>query len=120
MSLSKTRSAGEKEVFQDFLDEEAMELIKSVVEDHPGKNIHIVPKEAARKVLTPERMRMIEALREEEFASIRELARELKRDVKNVSDDLEILWNHSIVDFEEEGQSKKPRIKPDRIIVEPL
>ena len=107
--------------FRKFLDDDRIELIKRLIEDNEDKSIHVLPKEVAREVLTEKRMEIITVLRENEISSKRDLARELDRDIKNVSNDLDILWKYSVIDYEDgEGTSKIPVLAADEIIVEPL
>ena len=107
--------------FQNFLDDDRIELIEQLIEDNEDKSIHILPKEVAREVLTEKRMEVITILREKEISSKRGLARELDRDIKNVSNDLDVLWKHSVIDYEDgKGTSKVPVLAADEIIVEPL
>lgn len=107
--------------FQNFLDEDRIELIKQLIENNEDKSIHVLPKEVAREVLTEKRMEIITVLRESEISSKRGLARELDRDIKNVSNDLDVLWKYSVVDYEDgKGTSKVPVLAADEIIVEPL
>lgn len=63
---------------------------------------------------------IIDFLRENEANSVRGLARELKFDKKNVSEDLNLLARLEVVTFDESGRSKSPRLKKDHIFVEPL
>lgn len=110
-----------KSGFENFLDEDRIELVKQLIEDNEDKSIHILPKEVAREVLTEKRMEIITVLREKEISSKRDLARELNRDIKNVSNDLDVLWKHSVIDYEDgKGTSKVPVLASDEIIVEPL
>ncbi len=121
MTSTVEREVSREEEFQDLLDEDRMGLIKRVIEESDEESVYILPKEVAREVLTEERMRIIETLREEEVSSKRDLARKLDRDIKNVSNDLDLLWKHSVIGYEKgEGNSKIPKLSADEIIVEPL
>ena len=74
----------------------------------------------ARKLLTEKRREILETLSEKEFDSITELTEELGRDKKNVSQDIKKLYEHGIIDLEDQGRSKKPVFNFEKIEVESL
>lgn len=82
--------------------------------------VHVLSLEQADEVLTPKRQEIVEALSQAEFDSVRELARELGRDKGQVSRDLKLLAEHSLVGFDTEGQSKRPHLTQDHVVVEPI
>ena len=64
--------------------------------------------------------RRLELLREimrREFESIRKLAEELNRDVKNVWQDLSLFEKHGLIEFECHGRRKVPRLKSKKIVI---
>jgi predicted transcriptional regulator len=67
--------------------------------------------------LTPRVLDLIEAIRHEEPASINETARVVDRDVKNVHEELSQLAQLGIIFFAEEGQSKRPVVWFDEIVI---
>lgn len=67
--------------------------------------------------LTPRVLDLIEAIRQEEPASINESARVVDRDVKNVHEELSRLAQLGIIFFEEDGQSKRPVVWFDELII---
>ena len=67
--------------------------------------------------LTPRALDLIEAIRWEEPASINETARVVDRDVKNVHEELSRLAQLGIVFFEEDGQSKRPVVWFEELII---
>ena len=69
------------------------------------------------QTLTPRVLDLIEAIRREEPASINEAARVVDRDVKNVHEELSRLAQLGILFFEEEGQSKRPVIWFDELVI---
>ena len=69
------------------------------------------------KTLTPRVLDLIEAIRWEEPASINETARVVDRDVKNVHEELSRLAQLGIVFFEEDGQSKRPVVWFDELVI---
>ncbi|WP_436930050.1 hypothetical protein [Halosimplex halobium] len=67
--------------------------------------------------LTPRVLELVEAIRREEPSSINEAARVVDRDVKNVHEELTRLARLGIVFFEEEGQSKRPVVWFDEVVI---
>lgn len=64
--------------------------------------------------------RLLRVVREEQPDSIRETARLLDRDVKNVHEELTTLEALGIVRFEEDGQSKRPIFPYDDLLIRPF
>jgi len=69
------------------------------------------------ETLTPRVLDLIEAIRREEPASINETARVVDRDVKNVHEELGRLARLGIIFFEENGQSKRPVVWFDGLVI---
>lgn len=69
------------------------------------------------ETLTPRTLELIEAIRHEEPVSINETARVVDRDVKNVHQELSRLAQLGIIYFEEEGQSKRPIVWFDELVI---
>ncbi|WP_241686271.1 HVO_A0114 family putative DNA-binding protein [Halorubrum amylolyticum] len=69
------------------------------------------------ETLTPRVLDLIEAIRQEEPASINETARVVDRDVKNVHEELSRLAQLGIIFFEEDGQSKRPVVWFDELVI---
>ncbi len=69
------------------------------------------------ETLTPRVLDLIEAIRREEPSSINETARVVDRDVKNVHEELSRLAQLGIIFFEEDGQSKRPVVWFDELII---
>jgi predicted transcriptional regulator len=67
--------------------------------------------------LTPRVLELIEAIRQEEPASINETARVVDRDVKNVHEEVSRLAQLGIVFFEEDGQRKRPVVWFDELVI---
>lgn len=80
----------------------------------------ILRRETASEVLTDERMRIVDTLRDREVESMTELADVLDREKSAVKRDLDILFKYDIVEYEEEGRKKAPRLKHTHIFVEPV
>ena len=69
------------------------------------------------ETLTPRVLDLIEAIRREEPSSINHTARVVDRDVKNVYDELNRLAQLGIIFFEDEGQSKRPVVWFDELVI---
>ena len=69
------------------------------------------------ETLTPRVLDLIEAIRREEPDSINETARVVDRDVKNVHEELSRLAQLGIIFFEEDGQSKRPVVWFDELVI---
>lgn len=84
------------------------------------EGVLVLQLETVERVLTPKRRELIDVIRTEDVASIRDLARRVDRDPSAVHKDLQKLFEIGIVDFEEDGSRKVPRIRPNTIMVEPI
>ena len=71
----------------------------------------------ALEQLTEKRLMLLKAIMENEPCSIRELAEEINRDIKNVFNDLKVLHELELVDFVNEGRRKRPIVKKKTIII---
>ncbi|MCL9813459.1 hypothetical protein [Natranaeroarchaeum aerophilus] len=69
------------------------------------------------ETLTPRVLDLIEAVRQEAPSSINETARIVERDVKNVHEELSRLARLGIIFFEEDGQSKRPVVWFDELVI---
>ncbi|WP_248516841.1 HVO_A0114 family putative DNA-binding protein [Salinarchaeum laminariae] len=69
------------------------------------------------ETLTPRVLDLIKAIRREEPSSINETARVVDRDVKNVHEELSRLAQLGIIFFEEDGQSKRPVVWFDELVI---
>ncbi len=68
-------------------------------------------------VLTPKRLEILSVLRRGDIKSVSELARRTERRLDAVSHDLRILSDHSLIEFERSGRTKKPMIVKDYIVM---
>lgn len=68
-----------------------------------------------RALLTDRRVELLESVMADPPDSIRGLADRLERDVKSVHDDLGVLAEYSIVQFERAGRAKQPYVPYDSI-----
>lgn len=71
-------------------------------------------------VFNEQTYRLLRVIREEEPASIRETARIVDRDVKNIHGELSTLEALGVIRFVEEGRSKRPVFPYDDLVISPL
>lgn len=84
------------------------------------EEVQVISLEQAEEVLTPKRREIINQLRENDYDSVRALARALNRDKGHVSRDLGVLSEHAIVTYETDGRSKSPRLTQKYLVAEPI
>lgn len=80
----------------------------------------VISKETAESVLTNRRLELLEYLRDNEVESVTALAEALDRDKAAVSRDLDLLFEHALVDYERDGRRKRPVLAQETVLVEPL
>lgn len=68
-----------------------------------------------RALLTDRRLELLRHVMHDPSESIRALAAELDRDVRQVHDDLRLFADHGIVHFRQEGNAKQPYVPYDRV-----
>ena len=95
-----------------------VEFIKMLAEKGYEDSI-VVRKETAREVLTDERLKLLDQIREK-TNSINGLARDLERDPAAVKRDLDILFKHDLIKYKKDGNKKLPILKHNHIFVEPI
>jgi predicted transcriptional regulator len=83
-------------------------------------DVIVLSHEAADRVLTPARREIIVTLDAHDVGSLRELAGIVGRDPGNLSRDMQILVEEDIVRYVGNGSSKRPELKHDTIISEPV
>lgn len=74
--------------------------------------------EALERVLTAKNLALLRTIATDEPESVRELARLVDRDVKNVSTALNRLAELGLVEFEREGRAKRPVVWYDEVEVD--
>ena len=70
------------------------------------------------QVFTPRAIDLLQVIAQEEPASIREAARLVDRDIKQVSENLERLEEYEIVEFVDNGRAKQPIVGYDEIDIQ--
>ena len=75
------------------------------------EGVYFTSIEAARNLLTPNRLALLRAVRSERPGSIYELAKMVRRDLKNVQDDLRLLETYGLVRLAHGTCSGKRRVR---------
>ena len=70
------------------------------------------------QVFTPRAIDLLQVIAQEEPASIREAARLVDRDIKQVSENLNRLEAYHVVEFEDDGRAKRPVVNYDEIDIQ--
>ena len=100
---------------------ETFEKVRKGRKVDKSRGIYFTSPEAVRKVLTEKRLELLHVIKEQEPNSVYELAKILKRDIKNVNDDIELLKNIGLVSITKarEGRGRViPRVNYDKIQLE--
>jgi predicted transcriptional regulator len=71
------------------------------------------------QMMSPKRMEILDYLSSHSTESIKTLAIELKRDYKNVYDDIMALKKFGLIELLVEGKNKRPTTRIERIVVQP-
>ncbi len=75
------------------------------------EGVYFTSIEAARNLLTPNRLALLRAVRSGRPGSIYELAKMVDRDLKNVQDDLRILETYGLIRMADATRSGKRRVR---------
>ena len=85
------------------------------------RDVNFTSYEALRKILTPRRLELLHTIKEQNPRSVYALAQMLRRDLKNINEDLAILSNLGLVELRKETTGRKhivPWVTVDKIQVE--
>ena len=96
---------------------DAIETLERGDPAHSAPTLAFASYDGLMATLTPRVLGLIEAVRREGPASINETARVVDRDVKNVHEELSRLARLGIILFEEDGQSKRPVVWFDELVI---
>ncbi len=77
--------------------------------------VSFVSVEAFRKALTPRRLELLHAVKAGKPSSINQLAGMVKRDIKNVADDVRFLVQVGLLETRQEDNRLAPRVGYDEI-----
>jgi len=85
-------------------------------------DVLVLSRETAEEVLTQKRMELLAALSADDadITSMRDLARRVDRDISIVSRDCDVLYEADVIDYEQEGRSKRPVLAHENVVVEPI
>jgi len=100
---------------------ETFEKVRKGKKVDKSRGIYFTSLEALRKVLTEKRLELLHVIKEQEPDSVYELAKILKRDIKNVNDDLELLKDIGLVSITKARKGRGrviPRVNYDKIQLE--
>jgi len=100
---------------------ETFEKVRKGRKVDKSRGIYFTSLEAIRKVLTEKRLELLRVIKEQEPDSVYELAKILKRDIKNVNDDLELLKDIGLVSITKARKGRGrviPRVNYDKIQLE--
>jgi predicted transcriptional regulator len=101
--------------FEDALDDlERLESGDEVPETHV---LSLPDEEALDRVLSPKNLELLRTTVNEKPTSVRELARAVERDVKNVSTAVNELAELGVLELEQDGRAKRPVVWYDEIEV---
>lgn len=85
------------------------------------RGVYFTSLEAMRKVLTEKRLQLLHVIKEQQPASVYELSKLVKRDIKNVNGDLELLRDIGLVSITKAREGRErvvPRVNYDKIQLE--
>jgi predicted transcriptional regulator len=110
---------GEKDLFDEVKDVWGKLERGEKVKKHQA--IYFESLDVMRKVLTEERLKIVKAIRKNHPASIYELAKILRRDVKNTFDDVQFLAQAGLVELKKTKDIREktaPKVDYDKIVLE--
>lgn len=93
-------------------------LSDSVPNEDASRRLSFETTDQLAQVFTPRAIDLLQAIAQEEPASIRETARLVDRDIKQVSENLDRLEEYGIVEFVDEGRAKRPVVLYDEIDIQ--
>ena len=113
----------EKKIVKVFLSEEEMNaefarLLKEGLAGGGSGYYTLMLLSDFMRVFTPERLRLLRTIAVSKPSSVRELARMVDRDVKNVHSDLQLLYSHGLIELIEAGGKKMPVVPYRRLRIE--
>jgi len=115
----KVAIKSEKELFDEVKDVWGKLERGEKVKKHQA--IYFESLDVMRKVLTEERLKIVKAIRKNHPASIYELAKILRRDVKNTFDDVQFLAQAGLVELKKTKDIREkttPKVDYDKIVLE--
>jgi predicted transcriptional regulator len=104
------------EVLEDFRD--AFKRVATGRRLRQREGVYFTSIQAARNLLTPNRLALLRAIRTQRPRSIYELAKRLHRNLKNVQDDLRLLEEYGLVRIAKERVGKRRTSVPEALCTE--
>jgi predicted transcriptional regulator len=84
------------------------------------EGVYVTSIEAARNLLTPNRLALLRAVRSKRPGSIYELAKVVGRDLKNVQDDLRLLERYGLVRMTNGTRSGKRKVRVPKALFDQI
>jgi len=100
-------------------EDEHAELIQNLMTGG-FEDVLVLDLDAAARVLTDKRRELLERIDEGEVESVRGIADDLDRDKAAVSRDLDLLFEHDLIEYEQDGPRKVPMAKHETVLVKPI
>jgi predicted transcriptional regulator len=100
---------------------ETFEKVRKGKKVEKRRGVYFTSLEAMRKVLTGKRLELLHVIKKQQPDSVYELSKIVKRDIKNVNGDLELLKNIGLVSITKARQGRgrvTPRVNYDKIQLE--
>ncbi len=100
---------------------ETFEKVRKGKKVNKSRGVYFTSLEAIWKVLTEKRLQLLHVIKEQEPDSVYNLSKIVKRDIKNVNDDLELLKNIGLVSITKAREGRRrviPRVTYDKIQLE--
>lgn len=79
-------------------------------------DVLLLDTETFRTVFTERRDELLDAIAEDDDRSVGELADRLDRQQSAVSRDLDVLFEHSLIDYEQDGRRKIPKLRHETVL----
>lgn len=101
--------------------EAALEDVRQLEDDEDVEDEYVLSlpdEEALERVLSAKNLELVRTIATEEPESVRELARLVERDIKNVSTALNRLEELGLVELEDVGRAKKPTVWYDHVEID--
>ncbi|MBF0259940.1 MAG: MarR family transcriptional regulator [Desulfamplus sp.] len=104
-------------LLKDFV--ETCESLQKGEDVKQEKGVYFTSIEAFRRAITPKRLELLQCIKNHNPVSIRHLSTLIKRDIKNVSDDIRFMEQVGLIDFKESNERNvKPFVSYDKIMIE--
>jgi len=101
--------------------EAALEDVRQIETDEDVDDEYVLSlpdEEALERVLSAKNLELVRSIATEEPESVRDLARLVDRDIKNVSTALNRLEAIGLVELEDSGRAKQPRVWYDHVEID--